>query len=119
MSRYFDLNLPEKPETVKPLSTKKLRIKKRNQIRTQDRNLQATLKVANAKKNTKPEREPVDATRIKFYNRGEGLHDVKFVKGKYFQRKLQKREQQIEWASEQSARTEVLLTEEPGLVDLG
>lgn len=122
MSRYFNAVLPDPCDTIntikKPSSTKKLRIRKRNQIRVQNRNLAAKLKVAtsNIRKNNELKRLPVDEHRIKFYSRGEGLQDIKHIKGRYFQRKFESKEKKIEWATEQSARAEVLLTEEQGLV---
>lgn len=122
MSRYFDAVLPDPCDivstTIKPPSTKKLRIKKRNQIRVQNRNLAAKLKVAtsNTAENNELKRLPVDKHRIKFYSRGEGLQDIKHIKGRYFQRKFESKEKKIEWATKQSARAEVLLTEEQGLV---
>lgn len=48
------------------------------------------------------------------YSRGEGLKNVARVKTKFFKRKLKNKEKKIEWATQESARTEILLTEEPG-----
>ncbi|XKL69028.1 hypothetical protein PGB90_006797 [Kerria lacca] len=50
------------------------------------------------------------------YSRGEGLKNVARVKTKFFKRKLKNKEKKIEWATQESARTEILLTEEPGFL---
>lgn len=119
MSRYFEtkLEVPSKHyEPTKPASSKLLRIKKRKQITDQNRSLAKTLRVANSKikSTTETENPIVDEKRKKFYSRGDGLNDLKKVKTTFFKKKLAAKEKNIEWASEQSARAELLLTEESG-----
>ncbi len=119
MSRYFEVSLDDLPSenvATKPLTAKKLRIQKRNQIRSQKRNLARTIKVAKSTTKEKPEVEyhPVDKERVRFYSRGDGLQDVKHVKTKFYKQKLINKEKKIEYATELSARAELLLTEDAG-----
>lgn len=125
MSRYFEVNVDElyKDQTEKApgidgktLTTKKLRIKKRRQLRLQKQQLRKTVEDGKiSKKNTKTDGEKlVDEKRIQYYSRGEGLHNVDNVKTNFFKKKLIAKEKKIDWASEQSARAELLLTEEAG-----
>lgn len=125
MSRYFDVNVDElyknntdkAPGVDEPaLSRKKLRIKKRHQIRQQKQQISKALNVtkASGKKAEKDEKPLVDEKRKQFYSRGEGLNDVVNVKTNFFKKKLIEKEKKIEWANEQSARAELLLIEEAG-----
>lgn len=104
---------PEFISTVPRISRKKARIKKRTQLRDQKRQLDATIKVANTKIR-RDEPNPVDPERVNYYRRGEGIGSYKGIKVKYFKKKFENREKKIEWAAEQSARTEILLTEQSG-----
>ena len=60
------------------------------------------------------ERGRTNPDRTHHYCRGEGITNVRSIRGKYFQKKFENKEKKIEWATEQSARAELLLTEESG-----
>ena len=115
MKRYFDVKLDEPTQNVATLTTKQRRIRKRQQIRSTRRDIQEKAKVAGAPiVKDEPHRRPVDEERVKFYSRGEGLRDTKHIKNAYYRNKLENREKKFNWASRQSSRVELLLTEEPG-----
>lgn len=113
MSRYFDVKLDEPLEKVssgKPLSARKKRAQNRRQIKDESRNLK---RIAETAKNESRKR-PVDEKRVQFYSRGEGFQDIKHIKNPYYRSKFENKEKKIEWATHQSTRAELLLTEDPG-----
>lgn len=71
-------------------------------------------KVIRTKKNgIKPK---VDPKLLLKYSRGPGLQDAKRISNVHDRAKVLKKEKNIEWAEEQAARTEVLLTEDAGFI---
>ncbi|KAK9871207.1 hypothetical protein WA026_011486 [Henosepilachna vigintioctopunctata] len=61
-------------------------------------------------------RAPIPEELLEKYGKGEGL-DCKEIKTKIHQKKIEKKELNIKFATEQAARTEILLTEEYGCLD--
>lgn len=113
MSRYFDVKLDEPLENVsapKPLSARKKRAQNRRQIRDESRNLKRIAETAKHE----PRKRPVDEKRVQFYSRGDGLQETKHIKTSYYRTKFENKEKRIEWATHQSTRAELLLTEDPG-----
>lgn len=118
MSRYFDVTLDEPLENVssevpsskKPLSARKKRSQNRRQIRDERRNVNKLVETVKKE----PRKRPLDEKRVQFYSRGEGLQDTKHIKNAYYRSKFENKEKKFEWATHQSTRAELLLTEEQG-----
>jgi hypothetical protein len=63
--------------------------------------------------NRKLDRVPVPEEKLEHHSRGEGLSGDT-IKANFYQKKLKKREADIEFSLEQAARSELLLPEESG-----
>lgn len=60
-----------------------------------------------------PGKAPLDAKKLENHSRGEGLTG-QGVRHPLYKEKLKRREQKINYAQEQAARAEILLTEDQG-----
>lgn len=141
MSRYFDVNLDSITSedltagTSKKvnLTSRALRAKRKKQRNHESKNILSLLhkadisdksipipsskiKSASSYVKEKPKgfnRPPVDKGKLKLYGRGDSAPEVE-VKNTVWKEKLKNKETRYEWAAEESARAELLLTEQSG-----
>jgi U3 small nucleolar RNA-associated protein 7 len=110
----------EKPD-IKPGKVKKELAKFTGEVieadDTKQKNVPRNFIMAKKRKKKHPGAAAIDPVALARHSRGTGA-TVEGVKTKFFKKKLQRQEIQNEFANEQAARTEILLNEEAGFMQV-